>query len=806
MSTQSQGSQVNLKETYFALASQEDTDAWSHRTIDRNVYSQKYRNSRRGYIGLAYFTLLNHLSLLEIDKLDREYLDSQFNFFSLLQKRDSIPSDYGQKVIDFLDGLGFSPVLINEIESRWEETYAKESNRYILRAKQLGQEITDEYYYDAVRNLSAFKQWVNGLLDGLREEITGTTMKARSDLQKPPLLYEDLELLNQELGESVDESSVGNLCWKISQKFQALAGEDIVTKLRTAFLETLCEEFDCEIADFLIVKPLGDPERTELLATSSDLSKSELAQVMSPGEILTELTSMDWYYKGEGITGSILLIDKSKYHEGDVYKMVGTNNLAIDDRQSVDHTAAYKKLLITKQLPNFWAFPIFGKSGEKPVGIFRVVNKIIKEKETGKYFFVQGGWSGSELKALAKIAEQLNSVWDDIIKTHFGDVYVELLVGKRPQLARFRQELSLLFRLNEQLLTPRSQWESGPYVIALDCAPSQYDRPINGLNVVRNTEWPLRNIAELVEKIKKEPSDFTPESSNELNQFDNEIYEYDELEALKVMLDNDWISIKNRVERRKIEESQFRREFIGNPCIICGNEGEIIGWQRWSPSGRLAGIEVASHFTEYYRNSIVFLGDPTASTLSIFADGQPVAQLLFRSGRPLTLFDNELQELTRVFRDAQVILEEPALKLALRTLYEQRHIGTDCVIIISPEEIPDDLTIGKKLCSVNAPWQNEEDLKTLINSVGKSLDKCLFYLSGSRVTLVADENIPVFTKWSSMIGNELPQYMLEAGSLDPSIKKFLDLSKEHKAICLAVSGEGKGSILDWKLQKITHFP
>jgi hypothetical protein len=155
-----------------------------------------------------------------------------------------------------------------------------------------------------------------------------------------------------------------------------------------SFLFELKDKFNCEVCDFVEVEEDGDllVWRT---ATVSHADISDEYKQKKSEEVEQLVRKRESYEKGQGISGSILLIKKDI--KRNFWYHIGSNDVPKDPRAAAHISHAYKVDIYPRvlkndgEIHNFWMFPIF--FDQTLVGAFRVVNKLDSQ---GKLQL--GGW------------------------------------------------------------------------------------------------------------------------------------------------------------------------------------------------------------------------------------------------------------------------------------------------------------------------------------------------------------------------------------------------------------------------------
>ena len=205
----------------------------------------------------------------------------------------------------------------------------------------------------------------------------------------------------------VDTSLVGsNLLAELSFELMKVlhnSGFDEIAVV-TQFLQSLKAHFQCEVCDFLEVTDNG--EKIVLrAATVNHRDLSARYQKLSEDERRQHVLARESYRRGEGISGTILLLGGDA--DRNTWYHVGSNDVQHDPRQSRKHRSAYERdmypgvLRASGRIENFWMFPVFG--GDRLVGAFRVVNKL-----NGKEELQRGGWPYLTRVQLALVAQWLS--------------------------------------------------------------------------------------------------------------------------------------------------------------------------------------------------------------------------------------------------------------------------------------------------------------------------------------------------------------------------------------------------------------
>jgi hypothetical protein len=327
-----------------------------------------------------------------------EYLELKFRFFRKLLDIASpaeLNADPGQLVRDaFGDG---DPDGVARLIEVWREQAGPERLAYLHRVAQLPRDVVDERWYNS---LPSFTQWANEVLAEQRrdrEEVRreglgkayerlaagaeavgpsldadellawahdqivrtlahqtdGVTQALRSE--PPPVAPEPLEeYFGDERSDAHPIPALGSPVPRVAEQVTGAwlallkSGEGDLGRYLRAFTEVVSSEFECEVCDYLQVTN----DALHLAATSAEGDVSRVGE-------------SEQYARGEGITGSVLLLD---FHLP--LRWVGTNNLDADPRMSPWHLLDYKE--IYGEVSNFWVLPVW--TGHRITGAFRVIN------------------------------------------------------------------------------------------------------------------------------------------------------------------------------------------------------------------------------------------------------------------------------------------------------------------------------------------------------------------------------------------------------------------------------------------------
>ena len=219
------------------------------------------------------------------------------------------------------------------------------------------------------------------------------------------------------------------LCLKLSQ---VLYGEEFdETALIQKFSTEVKEHFGCEVCDYLD----ATKDMRKILwriGTTNHEDLSPKYQKLSEAQIRQEVQKYESYSNGEGISGSILLLDAPSGRN--IWFHVGSNDVLCDPRQSKEHRAAYETdmypgvLKKTKRIENFWIFPVF--EADRLRGAFRVVNKLTEDGKS----LQPGGWPYHLRVQLTLITQ-----W-----------FSDFLMAVQPQL-RERPDFAEIFKRREEI-------------------------------------------------------------------------------------------------------------------------------------------------------------------------------------------------------------------------------------------------------------------------------------------------------------------------------------------------------------------
>jgi DNA integrity scanning protein DisA with diadenylate cyclase activity len=157
-------------------------------------------------------------------------------------------------------------------------------------------------------------------------------------------------------------------------------GHDETMVIRT-FLYALKKLFKCDVVDYLDVEGKSQSDERLVLRVAT-LGYEELSDQfkidVNKDKMAPAMWDRETYRRGEGISGSILLLDRALAQDWWIHH-IGSNDLVQDPRQSKSHLSVYESdvyvhVLTGGKIKNFWVFPIFVESKLK--GAFRVVNKV----------------------------------------------------------------------------------------------------------------------------------------------------------------------------------------------------------------------------------------------------------------------------------------------------------------------------------------------------------------------------------------------------------------------------------------------
>lgn len=254
-----------------------------------------------------------------------------------------------------------------------------ETQRLLLRYTQLSDNALSFYYND----LPELRELLNLLLDS-------------DDYRKLEKIYmgrHDISIFMQ-----VDRNKLYEFLFNCSEIFTSFSYEKKATSdvYFKTFICLLAKYFDAQLVDHMRVYQNDDGSCKIEYDFISDENVRKAKDI--------ELRINESYSKGEGISGSLLLINEKQYNFH-----VGTNNLRDDNRQSKTHLEKHNKLYGI-EIENFWAFPYYDTNGNI-IGAFRVINKITPDSN-GEHL-----WNYHERATLLYIARWFECQWNGILKT-----------------------------------------------------------------------------------------------------------------------------------------------------------------------------------------------------------------------------------------------------------------------------------------------------------------------------------------------------------------------------------------------------
>jgi hypothetical protein len=154
-----------------------------------------------------------------------------------------------------------------------------------------------------------------------------------------------------------------------------------------SFLFELKDIFKCEVCDFVEVEEEGDLIVWRVATVSNNELSDEYKKIPIE-KVRLNVRRRESYKKGEGISGTILLLEDDM--KTNLWHHIGSNDVLLDPRASTHIRHAYEEdiypyVLQDGKIHNFWMFPIF--HDRKLIGAFRVVNKLDSEAK-----LQVGGW------------------------------------------------------------------------------------------------------------------------------------------------------------------------------------------------------------------------------------------------------------------------------------------------------------------------------------------------------------------------------------------------------------------------------
>jgi len=169
-------------------------------------------------------------------------------------------------------------------------------------------------------------------------------------------------------------------------EFSEFSAEDVIKR----FIKNFYEYQMCEVIDVLKYDEVSPPENGKPLNFIHKEWNVEDSKQSWPE---------DSYSKGEGISGSSILLDENSNH-----RFVGTNWVQFDARTSKNHLKNHLESH-KRVLNNYWCFPVFIENRIRYV--IRIVNRITKNKSPTTWKYEELIGFGFEIRCLETV---LNSI------------------------------------------------------------------------------------------------------------------------------------------------------------------------------------------------------------------------------------------------------------------------------------------------------------------------------------------------------------------------------------------------------------
>lgn len=378
------------------------------------------------------------------ERLLEEYTFWKFRFLQGLEQSPQISVDEFRKE---LEKKGAPAIYMREFVMQWKDKQKDEQLAYLYRCTQLPLTTVHEWWYpqrycyewcelrqNEIKKIKKEccdlkKPWETEFKK-IYSEIPNTpdvdfftefalTLNFRKGLtEKIEEIYEDLKRKIATLEEGFDASSQCQTIFnEIKNNFNSIISgygvlplehlnDSYLAELSIRLVETLYREnfneedlirsflfelkdkFNCEVCDFVEVEEDGDL-LVWRIATVSHADLSDEYQQKKSVEVQQLVRQRESYEKGQGISGSILLIKNDI--KRNFWYHIGSNDVPRDPRAAAHISHAYKVDIYPRvlkndgEIHNFWMFPIF--FDQTLVGAFRVVNKLDSQ---GKLQL--GGW------------------------------------------------------------------------------------------------------------------------------------------------------------------------------------------------------------------------------------------------------------------------------------------------------------------------------------------------------------------------------------------------------------------------------
>ena len=258
-----------------------------------------------------------------------QYLKLKFSYFMYLRSNANKKNEF----------LVSNETLWKEVFSLWKKQEYREAVVYLLRINQMDLVTVHSEFYNTFEEFNIWAKTVKNELDiSIDFPDMGDHMTIFEKQNK--INFEKVSKVMTLVMRSIE------LCTELTEK-----------KIQKIFVQCIAKIFECDICDYLYV---DDNSRIRLFVTSFEAAEDE--------DFEKYLEDSEYYHYGEGISGAIMLGNKS-----DNFFHTGTNNLDKDWRQSPWHTNAYSKFYREEYLHDFWVFPLYVDN--VLVAAFRVINK-----------------------------------------------------------------------------------------------------------------------------------------------------------------------------------------------------------------------------------------------------------------------------------------------------------------------------------------------------------------------------------------------------------------------------------------------
>ena len=401
---------------------------------------------------------------VKVSEVWRNYLECKFRF--LIQLKNEPSENVRPATIALATALEL-PQGAELVES-WQLMAADEERAFFYRIIQLPKETAKSTWYDV--SIRSVGEWCDSLesqhqtlIDELRRDtVTRDQLESRAkeisskfDFLPGTHILDDLtRRVIDEVTSKINEEKIGlsQALLKLSQglsspKLRSREETDLPhpflnlhdflydelaiqltktfldtghdeTSVIVEFLEQLRSMFDCDLCDYLEVS--HGPEKDslpylELRAVTMNPNQVRPGSPVARGSVTPEEKKKETYYKWQGITGGILLLDAKSGHDLWRYH-VGSDDVPNDPRTSESHLSLYEDqyaYILTPieqdgkgKIKNFWTFPIYSKT--QLIGIFRVVNKTREESGVRRII----DWTFEERVKLTVIAKWFSNFLD----------------------------------------------------------------------------------------------------------------------------------------------------------------------------------------------------------------------------------------------------------------------------------------------------------------------------------------------------------------------------------------------------------